>query len=58
MLTAMSTRVGHDPDRPDRVLGTDGLCNHGRFAGSEDSDADFPADTVRCLVQGKGGLSS
>ena len=44
----------HDPDRADRVLGPDGLRDHGRTAGRDHPDAGFPAGSLRHVVQGKG----
>ncbi len=39
-------RAGHDPDRPDGVLGADGLRHHGRAAGRDAADADLPAGAL------------
>ena len=44
-------RSRHDTDRSDGVLGANGLCDHGRLVGCDDSDADLSAHLVCCLVQ-------
>ena len=38
---------GHDPDCADRVLGTDGLRDHGRAGGGDAAHAGLPASVVR-----------
>jgi multidrug efflux pump subunit AcrB len=43
----------HDPDRTDGFLGTDGLRDHGRPPGWDNSDVGVLADVVRDLVRGK-----
>ena len=45
-------RSRHDTDRSDGVLGANGLCDHGRLVGCDNSDADLSADIVCYLVQG------
>src|ERR1700730_3706391 len=52
----------HDPDRSNRLLGTDGLLHHGRSGGGNDADARIPAGSLRRLVPyqgaaGSGGMS-
>ena len=49
-------RPRHDTDRTDGVLGTNGLRDHGRLVGRDDSNADLPAYIVCCLVQGRGKI--
>ena len=49
-------RARHDPDRADRVLGADGLRDHGRPAGRDGADARLPADALCRLVQGRGRI--
>ena len=40
----------HDPDRTDRVLGTDGVCGDGRTGGGDPADAGVPAGALRDVV--------
>ena len=40
----------HDPDRADRLLGSDGLRDHGRPGGRDGSDARLPSGALRDLV--------
>ena len=47
-------RARPDPDRADRVLGADGVRDHGRAAGRDHADAGLPADRLRDLVPGQG----
>ena len=48
-------RARPDPDRADRVLGADGVRDHGRAPGRHDADAGLPADRLRHLVPRQGG---
>src|SRR5262249_6506363 len=43
-----------DPDCPDRILGTDGLCNHGGLAGSNHPHPGLPTNAVCNLVSRQG----
>ena len=46
----------HDPDRADRILGADGLRDHGRTAGRDDPHPRIPADALCRLVRRAGRL--
>jgi multidrug efflux pump len=48
-------RTGADPDRADRVLGADGVRDHGRAPGRDHADPGLPADCLRDLVPEQGG---
>jgi hypothetical protein len=43
-----------DSDCADHILGSHGLCNHGRFHGGDGDHADFPAGAVRGMVPYQG----
>ncbi len=43
-------RARHNSDRTDRILGTDGLCHHGRAAGRDRFNLGAAADTLFHLV--------
>ena len=48
-------RVRHDPDRAHRVLGADGVRDHGRPARRHPVDAGVPAGALRGLVRRRPG---
>ena len=47
----------HDPDCADRLLGSDGLRDHGRPGGRDGADAGLPAGALRGLVPDRTGGS-
>ena len=50
-------RSRQDTDRSDGVLGSNGLCDHGRFIGRDDSNAGLPTLYV-AWFKGTEGLSA
>ena len=46
-------RARHDPHRANRVLGPDGIRDHGRPAGRDSAHADFPAGPLCRLLRSK-----